>query len=185
MIATAVAVVLVAVCAGAAPVPPALRGIDTVPARAAVAGLPTAGLIAIVVDDAAAPVHRARAARLLGSRNDHDDRDASDVDAVLAALRASPVAELRVQAALAQGDRARSRGDLVPFASALLADDDIGVRGAAITLLWRARTTEARRALASHVDVDAGLRRRIAGRLRRWTPHIPDPAATGAGNRAR
>ncbi len=177
------AVVVVVVVGAVAGAPPLLDGIDSLPPRAAITAVSRAALRAVVVDEAASVVHRARAARLLGARaptgvaDDHDDHDDADDQRAFALLRASAITELRVQGALAQGDRAQQRGQLLRFCGALLHDGDVDVRGAAVTLLWRDRSSSARQILLAHVDADAGLRRIIERRLQRWPPTRTVPAA--------
>jgi len=144
-----------------APVLDVLRGIDSLPAPAALRSTSTSVLQAVALDEAQQPRHRARALRLIGVRDDVDPL-------VFATLRQSATRELRVQAALAEGDHARRRGQLLSFARTLLRSDDVDMRSAAVTLLAREKTVGARAVLAAHVDVDVGVAQQVRGRLRRW-----------------
>lgn len=149
---------------GASPAPPVLdvlRGIDSLPAPAALRATSTSALQAVALDEAQQPTHRARALRLLGVRDDVDP-------AVFVVLRHSPTRELRVQAAFAEGDHARRAGQLLPFARALLLSPEAEMRSVAVTLLARERTAAARAILIGHVDVDVGIAQQVRGRLRRW-----------------
>lgn len=149
----------VVVVVGLIAAPPVLRGIDQPPTKQQLASTSTQALTQALSDPSA--IVRARAIRLLGARDDVDD-------AVFVAARRDAVAEVRTQAALAQGDRARRKGVVVEFAVGLFGDADAAVRAAAITLLVREKTPQAKQALAAHHDVDPRLQRQVAARLKRW-----------------
>lgn len=157
---------------------PLLRGIDQVPTAAAVAAADVSALIAVALNDEAKLVHRARALRLLGVRarvghGDDIDVDA-DVVAAIVTLRSSPIASLRVHAALAQGALAARQEQLLPFAVALLLDDDAEMRRAALTLLWVDRTQGARAVVRAHAlcEKNAELLHLAQARLASWPPPL-------------
>ncbi len=163
------AVVLCLSAIDPAPLPPVLRGIDQLPSRALVETAATRDLLAVALDDNVKVVHRARAIRLLGARPDVDP--GLSVASALVTLRASPIPELRVHAALAQGARAARQGQGLPFAAGLLHDEDVELRRAALTLLWIDRSAAARDVVFAHgrSELDPALQELVRHRLQQWS----------------
>ena len=168
-----VAVVVVLAAADPAPPPPpaVLQGIDSLPAPAVVRSTETRALTVMALADKQKPLHRARAIRLLGARADVDE-------GVFVTLRNSPLPELRVHAALAQGAVAARQDQLVPFAAGLLHDDDPELRRAALTLLWVERSGAARDVVFAFArsEPDPALQQLMAHRLKGWPTTWPEKA---------
>ena len=166
----AVVVVVAAQAAVPPPVPAVLQQqtIDQVPPPKLVQAAQTRALLQTALDDKLKPVVRARAVRLLGARADIDDDD--EVSLAFAFLRGSPLPELRVQVAMAQGAVAVRQDQLVPFAAGLLHDDDVELRRAALTLLWIDKSAAARDVVFVHArsERDAGLVQLAQRRLKGW-----------------
>lgn len=149
------------------PVPPVLRGVDSLPGAEAVAAVPVDVLVAVVADRGQRPLWRARAARLLAAR----DVDGAAIDAVLDAVIADTAASsaLRAQATLALAERAARRRQLAAVAALAdraLGDDDPAVARAGVLVWWWYGGEDAHRrltALSARPDAIGGAAR---GRLR-------------------
>jgi len=148
-------------------VPPALRGIDTLPARAVVDDLTTSSLLAVAGDDGADVVSRARAVRALGDA----DLARVDVDTMLVALSSTTSGELEVQVALARFERAARRRTGAMFARATLTSARPALRRIAAIMWWRVGGETARLALevSARDDVDPVVRAACVARLRAWS----------------